>query len=107
MTSEELKESDFIAYSKDSAYYIVLIYRESEMAFGSGHNILGLYTKSNNIVDECIFGAFPIYFDSWKENTIAFKTKLNNMDSYNIGYINSWIERNKKIKNFNIQFEIE
>ena len=107
MTGEELKKSDFIAYSSDSAYYIVLIYRESDMAFGSGHKILGLYTQSNKILDECIFGEFPIFFDSWKGNTIALKTVPNDKGSYNFHYVNSWIEQNKKIKNFDLHFETE
>ncbi len=107
ISDEDLKASNFIAYSNDSAYFIVLIHTESGMAFGSGHNLLGLYTKSNRIVEECIFGEFPIYFDSWKENTIALKTKPHDKASYNIEYINFWIARNKKIKNFNIHFEIE
>jgi hypothetical protein len=107
ITSEDLKKSDFISYSNDSTYYIVLMHKESDMAFGSGHNILGLYTQSNKIVDECIFGEFPISFDSWKGNTIVLETKPYNKDSYNIQYINYWIERNKKIKNFNIDFIVE
>jgi hypothetical protein len=107
MTDKELKKSDFKKYSADSAYYLVMIYKEPDMAFGDGNSILGLYTHSNKIVDECVFGEFPIYFDSWKDNTIALKVKPDDKDSSAIRYISYWIERNKKIKNFNIHYDIK
>jgi hypothetical protein len=107
LSDKDFNNQNFKQYSNDSSYFIVLIHRESDMAFGSGHNFLGLYTKSNKIVDECTFGEFPIYFDSWHNDTIKLKTKLFNKDMYTIQYVNSWVNQNKKIKNFNIHFQIE
>ena len=107
LTNQELKKSIFIEYSKDSSYYLVLIYKDPDMAFGDGQNILGLYTKSNRIVDECVFGEFPIDFDSWKMNTITLKTRINKKDSNNLNYLKYWIDKNNKIKDFNIHFVIE
>lgn len=93
----------YVHYCQDSSQFIILKNKESA-AFGSGHYILGLYSMENKIIDECLFGEFPLQFINWEKDKLEFRVICFN-DNYK--YVKMWLERNQSISNYNLEFEIE
>lgn len=79
---------------------------ESESSFTSGHKVVSLYDKNGKIIDELVYGEHPLILESIRDNKLQVLIPITFYEKNDIEYINSWIEKNKKIGEYSIEYHI-
>jgi hypothetical protein len=70
------------------------------MSFSSNHNVIGLYSKNNVLIDEIEIGSIPLTLKSWDEDCIILEV----INKKNIEYNKFWLKDKNKIGPFKLSF---
>ena len=87
--------------------FIVVFYKESSMSFGSGNNIIKLYSKDSFSIDENFYGAHPLEVSYWKDSIIFIDCSVYSAhgDSiYRKKYLDNSVDKNMAIGKYKIEY---
>lgn len=100
------KETESISFYETDCVLLVVNYTAPKMSFGSGHKKMYLFARNHLLLGTCTFGEFPMEIKSinTKEKSISIVIKNLHYDSNKV-YIDSWIQKNKKIWGYKIIYE--
>lgn len=100
------KEAESISFYETDPVLLVVKYTAPKMCFGSGHKKMYLFARNHLLLGSCTFGEFPMEIKciNTKEKSISIVIKDFHYDSNKV-YIESWIQKNKKIGGYKIIYE--
>ena len=103
------KEEDVFVYETDKSS-LFITYESPIMSFGSGHKKMYLFSSHHLLLGIRTFGEFPIRVKEVNDNSRIIDLEIietkNPFYSQNNDYVESWIQKNKKIGPYKISYTI-
>ena len=100
-------ESEYVYYSPQNRYFLVVTKKEPIMSFGSGKRELRLFTSFYLYLGKCTMGEFPIEIEKWDIDCKTINIRIPQHHISNISYVKQYTDRNTNIGMFKLFYNIE